>query len=262
MSEHRHLILRRDGIDVTGVASFLSEALDLMRRRNDLADICALLATRTAELLPVEFAGIVLADDVFGLRLAGASHHTDGRRLLVESQMSAGPVTECLATCDVVALPRLHTDGRWPEFASACADTGIHAAFCVPISSHDTVFGVLALLAETSLSDDDLSVAEILTDVIAVAFLQCDPRHVASTARTRHSELLRSLDTIEQAKGMLSQRYGTSVDAAFDGLWHVSIDHGIGLARLAERVVTRTLDDDTSTALANRFNRRESAPGE
>jgi hypothetical protein len=61
---------------------------------------------------------------------------------------------------------------------------------------------------------------------------------------------------------MLSQRYGTTVDVAYDGMWRIGFDHGIGLARLAEQVVTRTLADDIAAALSLRFNRPGSAPAE
>jgi hypothetical protein len=240
----------------------LSEALDLMRHRNDLVDICALLAIRVAELLPVDTAGVVLADDAVGLRLAGASQHSETARHLIESQFTNGPVTECMDTRRMVSCPNIPSVGTWADFVSLCAASGVTSAYCLPINSHETVFGILSLLGSTPLSDDDLAVAGILADVAAVAFLQGDPRYVPATARIRTSELLSSLDTIEQAKGMLSQRYGTSIDLAYDGLWRVSLDHNVGLARLAEHVVNRTLDNDTAAALSSHFSPPGSAPVE
>jgi transcriptional regulator with GAF, ATPase, and Fis domain len=262
MKDKRHLPLQSDGIDTAAIATFLIEALDLMRRRNDLADICALLASRVAELLPVETAGVVLADDVLGLHLAGASRHSASARHLIESQFTNGPVTECLVSRHPVSYPDVQSSGSWAEFASICAAEGIHSAYCLPVNSRETVFGILTLLGRAPLSDVDLAVAEILTDVAAVAFLQCDPRYVPATARIRSTDLLQSLDTIEQAKGMLSQRYGTSIDVAYDGMWRIGFERDIGLARLAELVVNRTLDDDTATALSLQFNRPGSAPAE
>jgi hypothetical protein len=233
-----------------------------MRRQHDLVDICALLAVRVADLLPVGTAGVVLAEDFGGVRLAGASQHSESARHLIESQFSDGPVSECLAARRAVAYPDIQSVGSWTDFVSLCTESGVTSAYCLPVSSHETVFGILALLGSVPLSDDELAVAEILADVAAVAFLQGDPQYIDAAARIRASELLSSLDTIEQAKGMLSQRYGTTVDVAYDGMWRIGFDHGIGLARLAEQVVTRTLADDIAAALSLRFNRPGSAPAE
>ena len=61
---------------------------------------------------------------------------------------------------------------------------------------------------------------------------------------------------------MLSQRHGVGVDAAFDGLWSVALDHGMGLSNLAQQVVHRTLDDALARALESTLTNRASAPAE
>ena len=238
-----------DGVDTVNVAAFLVDALELMRHRHDLADLCALLTKRVTHVLPIVASAVVLTDGEHGPAVASVAGPSAAGRRTLEAQLDDDLVRECL-----------RTGGSTSRHISLDRDTvTIHV---LPISSYDTVFGTLVLLSDAVLPDRHLDVAGIFADVVTVAFLQTSPHLVAASSRARFADLLRSLDVIEQAKGMLSQRQGINVDAAFDGMWQVGLDHEIGLSTLAERVVNRTLDDALAESLTSVLTNRASAPAE
>ena len=88
-----------------------------------------------------------------------------------------------------------------------------------------TVEGQPALPVE-SLQDAQVAVARLLS--------------VTQSARVRSSQLQEALDSriaIEQAKGILAERYGLNVDDAFELMRRAARSHRIKLRSLAEAVV-------------------------
>ena len=219
-----------DGIDSGDLAAFLVDALAAMRRHNDLADVCTLLTTRLGAILPIVGAAVVLAEESHGQLVASATGISEASQRLLEDQLESDPVRRCLETGEPASGLDPSRDGN----------TTLHA---LPIGAHDNLLGTLLLVSDGPLTDQYLDVAGIFADVATVAFLQVGSHLASASSRARFVDLLRSLDVIEQAKGMLGQRHGVSVDAAFDGLWSVALDHGMGLGNLAHHVVNRTLDD-------------------
>ena len=238
-----------DGIDSGDIAAFLVDALAVMRRHNDLADVCVLLTTRLGAILPVVGAAVLLADGSHLPVVASATGNSTTSRRLLEDLVDSDPVHRCLATGEPVSGHDPSRDGSLT----------LHA---LPIGAHDTLLGALLLVSDGPLTDQHVDVAGIFVDVAAVAFLQAGPHLASASSRARFTDLVRSLDTIEQAKGMLGQRHGIGVDAAFDGLWSVALDHAVALGTLARHVVNRTLDDVLNEALVACFTNRASAPAE
>lgn len=240
--------LSHDGTDIAEITSFLMDVLALLRHRHDAADLCVLLTLRVSGLLPVRGAAVVFTDGADGPAITSVSGPSETARLALEAYLECDAVRECLVSGRPVSQPGPGTDSAT-----------IHA---LPIDSDDTVFGALVLLSDSPLADTQLRVARIFTDVASVVFLRTSRHLLETSSKANLADLLRSLDVIEQAKGMLSQRHGTGVDAAFDGLWQVGLDHGIGLTALAERVVARSLDAELAESLARAITSPASAPAE
>ena len=238
-----------EGIDPGDMATFLVDALVTIRTRNDLADLCTLLTTTLVDILPFSGAAVVLSGGAHEPVVASATGGSSVVRRALEDHVDGEPVRRCLET----GLPATGV-GSSPNEGQQ-----LHV---LPIAAHDTVLGALLVVADGSLAREHLDAAGIFVDVAAVAFLQAGPHLVSASSQSCFADLLRSLDTIEQAKGMLSQRHAVGVDTAFDGLWQVALDHGVGLSALAEQVVNRTLDESMLRALSSNFTNRVSAPTE
>lgn len=249
MTDQRRRPFPIDGIDTDDFVAFLLDALGLMRHRRDMADLCALLTTKVRDFLPVAGVAVVFADGGYGPAVSLAAGSSDSERRAIEELLDDDMVRACLET-------------GTPGSRGNNAGDGATATHVLPVGAPGTVFGALVLVSAAPLTDHHLDVAAIVADTAAVAYLQTNHHFLSASLRARFTDLVRSLDVIEQAKGMLSQRHGTGVDAAFDALWKVGLDHGMGLSALAGQVVTRSLDDELSAALGRELTHPASAPAE
>ena len=188
------------------------------------------------QALEVEAAAVVLADRPAA---AAAQHGLDpgaGGELWRED----GPVRACLAGGRRIVAGELLLAARWPVFAARVAGLGYRTACALPMRHAGTVTGAVGMLASAHRRPLDgplLDLAQALADLGALAL-------------TRHRELrdrdrlvgqlehaLSSRIVIEQAKGILAERWDVSVDTAFDALRRHARSHQRRLTGLCADIV-------------------------
>ena len=162
-----------------------------------------------------------------------------------ELQNQDGPCLDAFRTGQAVAAIDLeqHRE-RWPNFATEALQVGFRAAHSVPMRLRDDTIGAINLLSVEpgGLSADDASLARALADIATIGVIQ--QRTIIQSASTSLAlqHALTSRIRIEQAKGVLAERAGISVDDAFDRLRGYARSNQLGLTEVAGRVVERTLD--------------------
>lgn len=214
----------------------------------DVVDLLTLLVDRCVEALDVTAAGILLQSPEGDLRVMASS--SDALRSLeaFELQADEGPCLDCFRTGALVIDPDLATDGRWPRFRAAARDAGFGSAAAVPMRLRGTTIGALNTFAAAGpLGADDIAVAQALADVATIAILQDRVAHEAQIVNEQLGSALNSRITIEQAKGVLAEQGGTTVEAAFHLLRRHARDHGLRLVEVAAAVVAGEAD---ATSLA------------
>jgi hypothetical protein len=107
----------------------------------------------------------------------------------------------------------------------------------------DTIGAINLLSVEAGgLSAEDAVLAHALADIATIGVIQQRTIiHSASTSLALQHALTSRI-RIEQAKGVLAERAGISVDDAFDLLRGYARGNQLGLTEVAERVVERVLD--------------------
>jgi AmiR/NasT family two-component response regulator len=103
---------------------------------------------------------------------------------------------------------------------------------------------------EGVLSDPEMATARTLADIASIAILQ---DRAARDAQSLIDQLQGALDSrvvIEQARGVIAQRSGLSMDEAFSALRSYARNHNARLRVVAEDVVARTLDPAVITSRA------------
>jgi transcriptional regulator with GAF, ATPase, and Fis domain len=194
--------------ELTIAATEHESVLELLHR---LADV----SRRT---LAVDSAGVLLVDSDGTLRYATATD--DLARTFEEMQLglSEGP---CLLAGDLerpVDIPDISAAAeQFPRFAPKVADIGVRAVFTFPLATRDQQIGCLNLLRRHvgSLAEDERAAGQLLTD-LTTAFLVNRRALEASEELARQlQEALDSRVVIEQAKGMIAQRLGVTVEDAF-----------------------------------------------
>jgi transcriptional regulator with GAF, ATPase, and Fis domain len=171
-----------------------------------------------------------------------AAVHTDQRTLRVDSEQydaGEGPCLHSARTRTVVLVDAADAVHRWPRFAAAAADEGIHSFLAAPLFTPEQSLGSFNLYGRTRSAFDtlDAEILELLTTTVSRAL--GDFARFKS-ARDVADSIQRALDTrapIEQAKGMLMAILGIDADRAFDLLREQSQATNVRLHTVATTLV-------------------------
>lgn len=209
----------------------------------DVLDFLSLLAERSAELLDVAAAGVLLSDQRGSYHPTAAS--TEDARLLelLNAQTQEGPCFDAVRTNSPVTSSDLSTDDRWPRFASAAVEAGFHAAYAVPMCCNRECIGALTLL-NTVKGDVDTASARLgqaLADVATVGILSHHPVRHRELISEQLQATLHHRVVVEQAKGFLAETGDLTMRQSFEVLRDYSRRNGQRLSDLARSIVDRTV---------------------
>ena len=223
------------------------EAADTLVDDFDVIDFLHTVAERCVQLLDVDAAGLMLADPRGALHATAASSENARLLELFELQTDAGPCLDAFRTgAPVVNADLQASTQRWPQFAEAAKLTGFVSVHALPLRLRTTVIGALNLFSAHPgpLSDTDTRTGQALADVATIGILAQRDIHQAELLTTQLQQALTSRVTIEQAKGVLAERRGISVDAAFALLRTHARNHNLRLSELARDVAQRSTAAD------------------
>ncbi|OKI09543.1 hypothetical protein A6A06_02365 [Streptomyces sp. CB02923] len=213
----------------------------------DCGELLRRAVAHCAGLLGADAAVVLLADAYH--RLQVIAEYGDAARLLGPDGApdAWGPFADCYrsGTGETdIALSDPHTAARWPRFTGLAREQGHLAAHAVPMRLCSQVVGVLALFsgATAPRAERDGVFARSLADLLAVTAVQHRSLERSNIERRQLQRALDSRVVIEQAKGMLAERWGTTVDEAFTVVRAYARAHRRRLPDLARQVVDGTLD--------------------
>ncbi len=226
------------------LARTLVELADTLVADFDVVELLTLLADRCVEVLDVGAAGLMLVAPDGGLRVMASSSAAMRVLELFELQSDEGPCLDCYGSGEAVLNESLTTvGGRWPRFAPVAFEAGFRSAHALPMRLRGSVMGALNLFSadERGLSADALVAGQALAAVATIAILQ---QRVLSEARLVNDQLNNALTSrvvIEQAKGVLAERTGLSMESSFDAMRQHARNHNLRLADVARKVIEKTL---------------------
>ena len=222
----------------------LVELADSLVDDFDVVELLSLLAGRCVEVLGVSAAGVMLVAPEGDLRVVASSSEAMRVVELFELQAQEGPCLDCYGTGEAVLNEELTTvHARWPRFSTVAVDAGFRTAHALPMRLRGSVVGALNLFSTEAgdLAEEDIVAGQALAAVATIAILQ---QRVVSEARIVNDQLnyaLSSRVVIEQAKGVLAERSGLTMEAAFEVMRQYARNHNMRLADVAGRVVDRSL---------------------
>jgi GAF domain-containing protein len=216
------------------------------------------VAEAAVDVLPVEVAGVSLADRQDQLRFAATSHvstdlYDEAIRHLGHLQTTIGdrPSRDAYRTNEPVVVPDLTDAPDWPAFCGALLAAGFRGAAGFPLAVEDQQLGSLDVYStgRLELDEHDHTVARRLADV-ATGYIMGSRRQ--TTADERPTALRHALShpaIVEQAKGVLAGRHGISIDGALRAMLEDARRNGSPLRALARAIVEDGLDplDDQPT---------------
>ena len=237
--------------DAAALAATLIEITNSVTQGAETIEIFTELAEKCVNLLPVAAAGILLRDVTGTLQVIGASSPSAHLLDLFQVQNDQGPCLECTKTGVPVTDVELTAGRRWPRSAALAADQGFTAVYALPLHSRDVTVGALNLFARKPLSPGRLVVAQALADTATLSLLQVDP-HIDLQIIVRRIHLaVESRNTLDQAQGMIAQRFEIDTEEAHLRLRDAAERTSLTLVEVATAVVRRDPDSPVTSLLAN-----------
>ncbi|MGW7151040.1 GAF and ANTAR domain-containing protein, partial [Streptomyces sp. NPDC054855] len=213
------------------------DAVDTLVDDFDLIDFLHQLCDRCNDLLDVSAVGVMLADPAGGLQLIAASDEHTRLLELFALQADQGPCVECHRTGTArfnITLTSPAQTAAFPLFAQRARQAGYATTHALPMRLRQKVVGAMNLFdsRDQKLSDADARVAQALADVATIAILQHRTVVHGNIERAQLRAALSSRIVIEQAKGILAERWQSTLDEAFDALRQHARAHRQTLAGL------------------------------
>jgi GAF domain-containing protein len=211
----------------------------------DVLELLDQLVKACVHLLGVTAAGLLLDDQKGNLALVASSSEETRLLELFVLQSNEGPCLDCVRTGVAVTSGNLDDEAaRWPLFVPAAHLAGFRSVTAMPLRLRDQTIGGLNLFMDMPqlIPDADRKLAQALADVATIGILQQRSLHRSHVLSEQLQNALTSRIAIEQAKGVLAERTGISMDAAFNALRRHARDHNLKLTAVANDVVNARLD--------------------
>jgi GAF domain-containing protein len=152
-----------------------------------------------------------------------------------------GPCLHAARTGELTEIADLRTDPRWPQYTSRAAQHGTLSSLSVPlvIDEYEQVSGALNLYAQEAEAFDagDRSVAQAFGPYAAVAAGNLYAYQNARDMADNLQAALESRAVIDQAKGVLMERYKLSAAQAFQVLAQASMNANRKVRDIADHLV-------------------------
>ncbi|MGW0641278.1 GAF and ANTAR domain-containing protein [Streptomyces sp. EN27] len=215
----------------------------------DLIEFLEELCAHCVELLDVSAGGILLANEKDLLHTIAASDQTTHLLELFAIQHDQGPCLDCYRTRGARCNIDLHdpaATASWPVFAEQARRSGFRMSHVFPLRLRDRAVGAMNLFhgRQQSLSPEDASLAQALADVATIAILQQRDLGQEQREKTQLQRALSSRIVIEQAKGILAERWNVTPDAAYEALRTYARAHRLRISDCARHIIDQTLDTD------------------
>ena len=148
--------------------------------------------------------------------------------------LDAGRAGELLVVADMAA------EQRWPDYAVRAAEQGVGSSLSVPLPFQGATIGALNNYAVRAhaFGEADVALGEEAAAFVAVAVGNAEAAARASDDVQNMRRAMVSRGVIEQAKGILMERYKITAEQAFTLLTHASQRNNLKLRDVAEELTS------------------------
>jgi GAF domain-containing protein len=222
------------------VAEMFVSLADTLVDDYDVVEVLDQLVHACVRLLDVTQAGLLLDDQRGQLALVASSSEETRLLEIYQLQNNQGPCLDCVRNRAIVTSEDLEADTRrWPTFVPEALAAGFRSVTAVPLRLRDDVIGGLNMFSASprALSEADLRLSQALADAATIGILQQRAVHRTSVLAEQLQLALNSRVSIEQAKGVIAERHGVTMEVAFEALRRHARDHNLKLNDVASGVV-------------------------
>lgn len=154
-------------------------------------------------------------------------------------ELGDGPCLDAAVATQVVHVPDMRTETRWPDYSPYCVERGVLSSLSVPLPVQREKVGALNVYSTRAEAFDEEALAhcEVLAAHAAVALANATSYHDAVRLAEQMQEAMRTRAVIEQAKGIVMAQRGCDAETAFSALRHASQRDNRKLREVAEELV-------------------------
>ena len=205
----------------------------------DLAGALIKTVTEATELVGAEAGGLLVTNTRGELELLSATSHRTAELEAYQTFSGEGPCVECVEEVATVALDLDGVAARWPALATMMEDAGYVHVLASPLRWRGAALGGLNLFWQRAPDDMARSEteAQVFSDILTL-FIVTSGAAGPEMARERIERALAGRAVIEQAKGVLAEREGLDMSAAYERLLELERSSGDPLTEVAERLIT------------------------
>jgi GAF domain-containing protein len=158
----------------------------------------------------------------------------------LQYQRGYGPCLDAGRAGELFLVTDMHTEERWPDYAHHAAERGVGSSLSVPLPFQGATIGALNNYATTpdAFGDNDVALGQEAAAFVAIAVGNAESAARATQDVTNMRTAMLSRSVIEQAKGILMERYKLTAEQAFTLLTHASQRSNIKLRDIAEELAT------------------------
>ncbi len=231
-------------VDLSLFHRILAEFASSLVRRHEVTNVMERLSEHVAEVLQADGAAVCVGIDerlVF-LTATGAEVREIEQ---VQMRLQEGPCHDAWQEGATVVVRDITTETqRWPGFSPALLEVGLCSVMSVPMQLGGLHFGALNVFSRTERDwdEDEGQVTHVLADMATTYVLNSQELKDSNRTRAQLQTALDSRIVIEQAKGILAERHGVSVEQAFELMRRYVRSVNDNLHPFAAAVVAGTVD--------------------
>jgi transcriptional regulator with GAF, ATPase, and Fis domain len=149
-----------------------------------------------------------------------------------QMRLQQGPCLQAAVADSVIRCENFRRYRRWPAFAAAAVEFGVHSILSFQLYTHRNGAGALNLLGTRPqlFSANAEAIGAMLATHAAIAL-------IAANKEQQFESAIASRDVIGQAKGIVMERFKIDAEQAFNLLTKLSQESNIPVRALAQQLV-------------------------
>jgi GAF domain-containing protein len=149
-----------------------------------------------------------------------------------------GPCLDAGRSGEVFVVQDMRSEERWPDYAAHVSELGVRSSLSVPLPFQGASIGALNNYARkpAAFSERDVALGEEVAAFVAIAVGNAAAAARATDDVANMRRAMASRSVIEQAKGILMERYKITSEQAFTLLTHASQRSNVKLRDVAEEL--------------------------
>jgi len=161
----------------------------------------------------------------------------------MQYQRGYGPCLDAGRAGELFIIDDMTAEERWPDYARNAAERGVGSSLSVPLPFQGVSIGALNnyALRPRAFTGTDIAIGEEVAGFVAIAVGNAEAAARASQDVANMRRAMESRSVIEQAKGILMERYKVTAEQAFTLLTHASQRSNVKLRDVAEELTTTGL---------------------